>query len=362
MMAPLQRDFHARWPMLRNPHVRALAWLLTAPDLLDAQAPRWEGRIAQLPADTRRAGLQAAISTDSPAGARSASTTAQTSASTSPSTWPSAIGAQQVDRDWLLQLDREPQALEAFLNVHRFTRLGRYAENLLEWNFRHRGVLYAHGLQVRTPRAEGGEDTVGEFDFLLDLDAGLTHWELATKFYLLCSDDPAVQDVQQADYFVGPNLADTLGRKMRKILDRQLALGRHPAAASLLPRPLAAAQALVKGWLFYRRSDAAPGIDTGISAAHCRGWWCVLSELEAHAGPQVALLSRLEWLSPARLPAERVMTPQQAVDQLAQGFANDGMPVMAVSLLQDGDAWVEADRGFVVPDQWQLDALRRTKE
>ncbi len=340
-MAPLQRDFHARWPTLRNPHVRALAWLLTAPDLLDARAPRWDGRIAQLPADTRQAGLQAGLPTDS---------------HTDPHKH-----QQQVDRDWLLQLDQEPQALEAFLNVHRFTRLGRYAENLLAWYFRHRGVLHAHGLQVRTPRAEGGEDTVGEFDFLLRLDAGLTHWELATKFYLLCSDDPAVQDVQQADYFVGPNLADTLGRKMRKILDRQLALGRHPAAASLLPQTLAAAQALVKGWLFYRRSDAAPGSDTGIAVAHCRGWWCVLSELPAHAGPQLALLSRLEWMSPARLPAERVLSLQQASDQLAHGFASDGMPVMVVSLLQDGDGWVEADRGFVVPDQWQLEALRRMK-
>ncbi len=319
-MAPLQQVFHERWPTLRNPHVRALAWLLTAPDLFDADAPRWQGRIARLPADVA-----------------------------------------DTERDWLLQLDAEPEELEAFLNVHRFTRLGRYAENLLEWYFRHRGVLHAHGVQVRTPRAEGGEDTVGEFDFLLDFDADLTHWELATKFYLLCSDDPAVKDVQQADYFVGPNLADTLGRKMRKILDRQLMLGSHPAAAKLLPRPLAAAQALVKGWLFYRRSDTGPGPETGIAATHCRGWWCVLSELPAHVGAKLGLLSRLEWLAPVRLPAERVLSPQQAAEQLAQAFATDGMPVMVASLVPDGDAWVEADRGFVVPEQWQLEALRRAK-
>jgi hypothetical protein len=320
-MAPLQQAFHQRWPTLRNPHVRALAWLLTAPDLLDADAPRWQGRIARLPADVGDARL-----------------------------------------DWLLQLDAQPQALEAFLNVHRFTRLGRYAESLLEWYFRHCGVLHARGLQVRTPRAEGGDATVGEFDFLLALEAGLTHWEFATKFYLLCSDDPLVSGVQQADYFVGPNLADTLARKMRKILDRQLALGQHPAAAALLPTPLAEAQALVKGWLFYRRSDAAPASNTGLSAAHCRGWWCVLSELRAHTGPQLALLSRLEWLSPARLPAERVLTPEQAADRLAQGFAIDGMPVMAASLQQEGDSWIETDRGFVVPEQWQQEALRRTNE
>ena len=320
-IAPVQQAFHQHWPTLRNPHVRALAWLLTAPDLLDAGAPRWGGRIARLPADIVDA-----------------------------------------ERDWLLQLDAQPQALEAFLNVHRFTRLGRYAENLLDWYFRHRGVLHAHGLQVRTPRAEGGEDTVGEFDFLLDLDAGLTHWELATKFYLLCSDDPSVRQVQQADYFVGPNLADTLGRKMRKILDRQLALGQHPAAAGLLPRPLVAAQAFVKGWLFYRRSDAAPGSDTGISTAHCRGWWCVPSELHTHVGQHVALLSRLEWMSPARLLVERVLSPQQAMQSLAQGFASDSMPVMVVSLQQDGDAWIETDRGFVVPDQWQLEALKKLQD
>ncbi len=313
-MAPLQQAFLARWPTLRNPHVRALAWLLWAPDLLDADAPRWSGRIARLP------GL-----------------------------------VLDADLDWLLQLDAAPEALDAFLAVHRFTRLGRYAENLLVWYFRHRGVLHAHGVQVR----QGKQETIGEFDFLLDLDGGLTHWELATKFYLLCSDDPALQGVQQADYFVGPNLADTLGRKMRKILDRQLSLGTHPAAAALLPRSLAAAQALVKGWLFYRRSDAGPGRETGILATHCRGWWCALSELDQHVGQQVALLSRLEWMAPARLPAERVLAREQAAAMLAQVFAGDGMPVMAVTLVQDGDAWVEADRGFVVPDQWQLDALRK---
>ncbi len=311
-MAALQLAFQAQWPTLRNPHVRSLAWLLGAPDLLDATAPRWAGRIAALPED-----------------------------------------APATERDWLLQLDAQPQPLEDFLAIHRFTRLGRYAEKLLSWYFRHRGVLHAHGVQVR----QGKEETIGEFDFLLELVSGLTHWEMATKFYLLCSDDPAVQGVQQADYFVGPNLADTLGRKMRKILERQLALGQHPAAAALLPRPLSGAQALVKGWLFYRRNDAAPGSETGISPRHCRGWWCALSELPAHAGPQVALLSRLEWLAPVRLPTERVMPAEQAAQQLARAFETDRMPVMLATLAPVGDAWIEVDRGFVVPDQWQFEAL-----
>ncbi len=43
-----QSHFHRRWKHLNDPHVRALAWLLDAPDLLDPGAPQWKGRIATL--------------------------------------------------------------------------------------------------------------------------------------------------------------------------------------------------------------------------------------------------------------------------------------------------------------------------
>ncbi|HEX7634981.1 MAG TPA: DUF1853 domain-containing protein, partial [Noviherbaspirillum sp.] len=43
-----QAQFHRRWNHLNDPHVRTLAWLLDAPDLLDPQAPQWQGRIASI--------------------------------------------------------------------------------------------------------------------------------------------------------------------------------------------------------------------------------------------------------------------------------------------------------------------------
>lgn len=312
-----QARFHARWPSLRDPHVRALAWLLDAPDLLDPQAPRWEGRIASLPAD-----------------------------------------AADVCRDWLLALDVEPAALHHYLGVHRFTRLGRYAENLLAWYFRHCGILVGHGLQVRA----GKDETVGEFDFLLRQGDALLHWEFATKFYLLNSDDPALAGVQQADYFVGPNLSDTLGRKTRKILARQLKLGEHPAAQHLLPQPLAGAQALLKGWLFYRRGEQPPLQAIGVSSAHCRGWWCTLKELEAHVPGAAAILPRIAWLAPARLPSSDVLSPQALRTTLAGMFGSDRMPVMVACLAERDGAWVETERGFVVPDEWPERALRPVGE
>ena len=133
--AGFQRNFHSRWSHLRDPHVRTLAWLLDSPDMLDPTAPQWQGRIASFGLD---AALQAA--------------------------------------PWLRQLEQDPEPLHSWLAVHRFTRLGRYAEQLLTWYFREQGSLVAHNLQVRS-----GGTTIGEFDFLLREGGRLVHWELATK-------------------------------------------------------------------------------------------------------------------------------------------------------------------------------------
>ena len=86
-------------------------------------------------------------------------------------------------------------AIDAFRNVPLLLQL-------LAWYFIHQHRLHAHGVQVRS----GKDETLGEFDFLLRSEEGLLHWEFATKFYLLYSDNPALAGVQQADYFVGPNL------------------------------------------------------------------------------------------------------------------------------------------------------------
>lgn len=309
-----QAEFQQRWACLSNPHTRALAWLLEAPDVLDADAVRWQGKIARLPADT----------------------------------------AERC-RDWLLQLDADASAFEAYLDVKRFTRLGRYAERLLAWYFKHQGQLVAHGLPVRS----GKEETIGEFDFLLKFEQSLVHWELATKFYLLAVDDPALATVQQADYFVGPNLADTLGRKMRKILDRQLALGEHTAAQALLPQRLSAAQALVKGWLFHRRGSQLNLAPLGISEHHCRGWWCTVSELEAHVGAVGAIIPRISWLAPARLPPDEGLDLSELENQLRKHFEHDSMPLMVAALRREGDMWLEVERGFVVPDAWQQHAVEK---
>jgi hypothetical protein len=306
-----QAQFHRRWGELRDAHVRALAWLLDAPDLLDPLAPQWQGRVACLPD-----GVPADVA------------------------------------DWLRGLDRAPERLHGYLGVQPFTRLGRYAEKLLAFYFEHQDTLFAHGVQVRA----GKNITIGEFDFLLRSGATLLHWEFATKFYLL---EPG-GDGADADYFVGPNLADTLGAKMHKIFDRQLLLSQHPAAQIHLPQPVAAAQALVKGWLFYHDETRVAHIP-GVSAAHCRGFWCESSGIEKRPAARYAILSRLDWLAPARLPLAQTLDAASLRQLLAGHFLHDTMPLMVALLELQGDVALETDRGFVVPDDWRTRAGQRIR-
>ncbi len=301
-----QAQFERRWGHLARPHVRALAWLLEAPDLLDPDDPHWEGRIASL-------------------GEVTAAT-----------------------RAWLARVDADPSGLDAELGERSYTRLGLYAEKLMAFYFREHGRLVAHGLQVRAAR----NDTVGEFDFLLDAGAeGVEHIEFATKFYLL-EGEAAVR----FDTFVGPNLADSLGAKMRKIFDKQLALGSHPAAQEVLPRPVLRARALVKGWLFYpvgveRKMD-------GISGQHCHGFWCALAELGGLEAERFVVLPRLQWLAPYRGCDEAVGRAElQAM--LAQQFESVPMPVLVAAVEQVDGVQVETARGFIVPDNWRARAAFR---
>ncbi|TFV98618.1 DUF1853 family protein, partial [Oxalobacteraceae bacterium OM1] len=280
-----------------------LAWLLDAPDLLDGHAGPWQGRVATL-------------------------------GPVSPAV-----------RAWLHELDAAPAALHAYLDLQPFTRLGRYAERLMAFHLDHAGMLAAHGLQVRL---ESGP-TIGEFDFLVRSPAGLLHWEFATKLYLL--EDSSLGCY--ADYFVGPGLADTLGMKIRKIMDRQLALARHPAAAACLPSPVAAAQALVKGWLFYHAGQAGTDTPPGIAPGHCRGFWVALHELQPQAGHRYRILSRLEWLPPMRCPHDDVRTFGELRERLVAQFDADGAPMLVAVMEEVDGEWIETDRGFIVPSDWQ---------
>ncbi|PWF49380.1 DUF1853 family protein [Massilia glaciei] len=303
-----QALFAGRWGHLTRPHVRALAWLLDAPGLLDPADPHWQGKVAA----------------PEPASAALA--------------------------HWLARLEHDPAPLDAALGDRVHTRLGLYAEKLMAFYYQAHGRLVAHGLQVRASR----NDTVGEFDFLLEAGPdAVEHIEFATKFYLLQGTAGS-----RFDTFLGPNLADSLGAKMRKIFDKQLVLSAHPAAQALLPRPVVRSRALVKGWLFY--PAGAQASTQGILAAHCRGFWCAQDELGALEGERFVVLPRLEWLAPYRTDdAAATLGPAQLQAAVAEQFALSPAPLLVASVRAQAGGLVEAERGFVVPNDWRARAVAR---
>ena len=291
-----QAGFQRRWPELCHPDVRNLAWLLDAAVLLNPEHPRWNGQLARLTA------------------------------------------IEPGTAAWLHTLDQAPALLLEFLAVHPHTRLGHYAENLLAFYFQWRGWLVAHGVQVRS------HTTIGEFDFLLNTDAGFEHWEFACKFYLLVAPGSRLAD------FVGPNLKDNLEDKSYKIMQAQLSLGQHPDAQKYLPAPLLAARALLKGWLFYPTADTLSLAE--IAPDHCRGVWCRVDELAALVGAHGAVLSRLNWLAPAKVSTALSGATLEA--QLTRQFMADDRPVLVASLAVQGDWLIETERIFVVPNNWNV--------
>ncbi len=295
-----QTQFQQRWPQLTHGHVRNLAWIIDSPGLLNGVHPYWQNKIAQLgPVDD-------------------------------------AIVL------WLEQLNQQPEPLMQFLALHPHTRLGHYAEYLLAYYLSWRATLFAHGVQVRA------RTTLGEFDFLLTTPEGLVHWEFACKFYLLVAPQSALTD------YVGPNLLDNLEAKSKKIIHSQLQLGQRPEAQSYLPTPLTAALALVKGWLFYSASttEALPEI----TPQHCRGVWCRLAQLDQWHTAEFVILARLDWLAPARVPLQAAIAGSRLQAQLQARFAADARPVLVAQLQRHGDDWIEIERLFVVPDDWNVSA------
>src|SRR5690606_13883658 len=118
-------------------------------------------------------------------------------------------------------------------------------------------VLAANLPVRRITASKTGIETLGELDFVWRDDGTrrVYHWELATKFYLLAdvthTQHPDIPTQISWEQFVGPNLADRFGDKLRHIAERQLLLSQTPEARVALGCSVDEAAAYLKGWLFY---------------------------------------------------------------------------------------------------------------
>jgi uncharacterized protein len=307
-----------------------LRWLLLSPPLLDAGHPRFAGQVFEFSAPQR---------------------------------W-------QIEH-WLVQLVEQPQALMDWLASkpeRHLARLGRYAEQLLEFFLRYGPThqLVAANIPLRAdPKvARGDHTTVGEIDYLLqDTDGQRWHWELAVKYFLCC-------DVDQPEtvHLIGPDAVENFDHKLEKLFHRQL---RHA-----LPEPFACHQwraaAFTRGWMFYPIARAGELV-AGLNPIHLRGYWLTLAQLQAALllpqrpepldGERFQILDRQRWLASAQvsgadLRASSVLTAHevaQAIELRWQGPYVSG--VLVAQMQANGDHLIESNRFFVVPNVWPEPAI-----
>ncbi len=226
---------------------------------------------------------------------------------------------------------------------HRF-RLGQHMEKMLQaWieqsdNY----TLIDHNLQVFE-----GQRTVGEFDFLVQVENGdIEHWEAAIKFYL------GTGDRTIAANWYGPNTTDRLDKKLARLDQHQLRLGDHPAARALLHDlgiRIARSRCLMKGRLFHPWDSERIQPDS-INPSHEHGWWLTKSAFPstlASTDNRFVYLPKSLWLAPLEVDdATTVMDANELTTMLDRDTTEQATHL---AVLNDKG---EINRGFVVDDRW----------
>lgn len=244
--------------------------------------------------------------------------------------------------DWqarVLQLAQAPSPLlQAITPAPR--RLGLYAEALLAYWLASTPQLQ---LLLRHHPVRADRRTVGEFDFVVRSHTGLVHLELAVKFFLGLPGAHAMQ------HWPGTSLDDSLHIKWQHLLQHQLQLADHPAAAQVLPEPLTDRWSWFRGWLFQPLQGAATL--PGLAPDYCSGVWGPPAQLLDHWGHQapVAWLPLLQRLA----PASRLPPPQSLADAVREWQAGEApYPRLLARVQTDADGVQETARAFIVPDDW----------
>ena len=269
------------------------------------------------------------------------------------------------NQQWLQQLDKHPEALLALLHSDKHLKLGIYHERLWQYFLTHNDntKLLASNLKARN----NGND-LGEFDLIYEHnDYGLVHLEIASKYYLACS-----QDTEQWQTWLGPGKTDRLDLKLNHSINKQMNLADHPRASEQLlahldsqgiasptaQKPLNK-QLHIGGRLFYRRENLlelfnastalAKPISTPekLNTQHQSGHWLLLSEWEALLDKYQVdyhLVDKPYWLDTAS-GNQRRLANMSADNEIATR-----MPEMIIYAIKELN--IDTEFCFIVPNNW----------
>ena len=264
-------------------------------------------------------------------------------------------------QQWLQQLDKQPDSLLAYLHSDKHVKLGIYHERLWQYFLSNNDntKLLAANLAARN----NGND-LGEFDLIYEhRDYGLVHLEIASKYYLACS-----QQTQQWQTWLGPGKTDRLDLKLNHSINKQMNLADHPRATEQLlahldsigiARPTSQQplnkQLHIGGRLFYRRAESVTlstlpkqsSPPDKLNNQHQAGHWLLLSEwqnlLKEHQ-IEYHLVDKPYWLDTASGNQHRLANADPD-NKIATR-----MPEMIIYRIEALN--IESNFCFIVPNNW----------
>lgn len=286
---------------------------------------------------------------------------------------PALFSLTDKHQQWLRQLDQQPRQLLEYLHNDKHIKLGIYHERL--WQFfllnNDDTQLLASNLTARN----NGND-LGEFDLIYHhRDFGLVHLEIASKYYLACS-----QHTDNWTTWLGPGRTDRLDLKLNHSINKQMNLADHPRATEQLlchldklsiekptaEKPLSK-QLHIGGRLFYRRekplSPSYLAHPEHLNEQHQTGHWLLLSEwqdLLSQYQVDYHLIDKPYWLDTAKgnqrrlanAEANQAASTQTTISTTISTTTHTPtkMPEMVIYSIEALN--IETAFCFIVPNDW----------
>lgn len=199
--------------------------------------------------------------------------------------------------------------------------LGKYVETIFEYHFKQDPNLQ---LIQQNTQVQGNNETIGEIDYLLEINNQVTHVELAIKFYL-CHKNP-----NNPNHWIGPNAKDNLANKLVKN-EHAFSLTQTDAYKMLWKKVPTQWQWLIKGcWFFHPNqpnvflNDANTNSEIGI--------WLHAKEISLHLkNHEYYLPNKLEWISPNQV-IKNTLNKKQLIEFVDTHFLSSKRAVMVWNL------------------------------
>jgi len=252
---------------------------------------------------------------------------------------------------FLLNQDRDPSALEKFVNVPGRQLLGKRFEKFIEFWLRESGRFE---IVLSNEQLSREKITVGEIDYLFhETSTGRNlHLEVACKYYMSSANSKLWKN------WVGLNARDSLADKLAKF-DKQLTVFNRLEGSELLQRhriKKPESFMLLKGFFFYHwREVHGAKSPKNSNPNHETGIYAKLSETPSFfSGWNLwKVLRKVNWFSPYITENSEELTPEILIEsEVRELIKTYDSGVMLARMVEKNGLYTEDLRLVIVPDAW----------